>query len=163
MGSRQQVIHERVAITVSALASLDAVATVSKLDESMGNGLTRLTCKGGMTWAGKTVDVGPTIVGLSLGGNAAETEEALEADPQSYDENPEAEQANRKVWPVWMIPGSAEIAPRNTVEYKEIYLPFKEKPEGQNYQWWVYNAGQATLADLVVIIFATWVGTWMRD
>ncbi len=94
--------------------------------------------------------------------------QALLADPQGIDDQPEVEKTTRKVW----VLGTLSNAPSSNGsgreamggEYKKAYFSFRDIPEGSTLKWFVMNlTGAALTGAKIATITATAVQEWLRD
>ncbi len=161
----QQVLHDKVGlITLGALAALD-VATIdaTRIDGGHLQGMRIKRFKFGMEISGKTDGEGPILVGAAVGLTAAEIEEALEADPQGSNDTDARDKANRKVFPLMMIP-RINIIPSGPVPLIDVPWPFKTIPEGVGLVIWAYNMSSGALTTGTTIqTWMTFVTEWLRD
>ncbi len=161
---RTQVMHEVVEIGVSGLVAGDVVGATSQIDTARENGVRIDKVRGALTWKDKTTTIGPIAIGVTVGSfTTSEVEEALEADPQSHDDGPITERANRPVWTLWVIPASTEVNKQHEVKMTDLYWPFKEVDEGEQIIFWAHNLDTSTLTAATFQINLNWVYTWMRD
>ncbi len=157
-----QVLHERQAITLSTLAALDAISTVSLIDTAKENGFRILRTEWFIRLKGVANGEGPILVGMAANLSAAEVEVTIESDPQAADTPVDGHNANRPVWPLGILEndgvGSAPSARQGVLK------PQWSIPEGSFLNWWAYNLdGTALTTGGEVIIYAKHFGVWLRD
>ena len=148
---RTQIIHLAPNLTVGALSSNGANNANTKIDSSRQQGIKILKIKGSWDADGKTAGEGPVIFGFDIGLAATEVAEAFIADPQVHEDAGSSEEANRKVFPVGMIPRDA-TGLHNSVTgqlsnswWRNMRVPTWEIPEGRGLNIFAYNASAAGL------------------
>ncbi len=160
-----QVIHDLALLPLSTLGALVAIVGATKIDGARANGFHIDKIKVAMVVEGKTVDEGPILYGLAQDLTSLEVEAALEADPQIKGAIPETENANRKVFPLGVIPfnmvdGQAD----RLVPMMEIHdWPSRDYNEGQKLVTWAYNIGSALTTACILNFFFVYVGRWLND
>ncbi len=160
---RSQVIHDTVTVSLSTLAAGGVVLGAIKIDASQQNGFRVKKVRAAVSYEQKDTVKGPIVVGFAASSlTLTEVKECLDADPQGPDDIPAADQANRKVWPVWMMPAATELDNRNIREMVEIYWPYKEVAENVPFQAWAQNIDGSAVSALIVIQMAFY-GIWLRD
>ncbi len=117
-----------------------------------------------MMFDGKIDGEGLFIVGFSHGLTAAEIEEALVADPQGENDIPAMEEANRPVYPQWIIgkDGVESFRDRHR-QLERIRYPWKIIPEGVNLQIWIWAPSDNLTTGMFVRTQHVWVTEWLRD
>ncbi len=154
-------------VTIGALATLDVVTGVSKLDTARLNGfrVSKMKCFPKLT--GKTTAEGPLIFGIAANMSAGQIEVALEADPQSSVEDNQIGDG-QAIWPLGMIPKDAtgdgvDGATIFNPEGYEVKLNWSVI-EGKALLYWVYNPSGGTMTTGGVIhVFSQFFGVWLRD
>lgn len=141
---------------VAALAAGDVIAATTKIDASRLQGYRISKMEYGLHFEGGD-DADAVWFGLATGLTAAEVEECLEADPQSPQDVPAAEQVKRFVFPLKLIGAGSE--PVNAT--KTLNWSIKE---GQDLTIWAYNPTSAAIsAGCVVQFVAKIYGKWLND
>ncbi len=100
--------------------------------------------------------------GVAVGSlTLAEIEEWIEADPQSASKI-DNERNNRPVFPLGTIGGWDSV---NKQQSMALPMPAWSIPEGQSMNWWVYNFDNDAMSagSQEVLIFANYMGVWLRD
>ncbi len=166
--SRMVVQHINQSFQLGTLAPLDVIASVTEIDASREQGIRVKKIVGNWFIEDLTAGQGPILVGMEIGvPSAALVEEALEADPQDIDDTVAMEQANRAVMPQKLLTHSMDTeGSPGVLNYQEdIYLPFRNIPEGTGLGLWAYNTSAAALSttDPLVSFIGTVVGEWLRD
>lgn len=162
MGNLSFVFDESVIISLSALAARDLIEGSSKIDAGREHGY-RIVKTEGWAFVKAAVLNEPVVFGLTPSKTASETEEAIEADPQSIFAVPEQEQAMRPVFPLGALMGvAAEGA--NLIGHFVNNIPWSY-PEGDALFWWAYNPDDDDFSagTQQLIIFAKHTGVWLRD
>ncbi len=163
------VLNDSLSLNLLALATLDATGAVfTKFDTSREQGFKFSKMKTAILLSGKTAGEGPISYGFAIN-DAAETEEAIEADPQRSRDPGESEKANRRVYPVGIIPISATgmqvlLDPDSIMNLKTLRdWPQWSIIEGEALEFWAYNHGSTltTGANLFIKVLA--IGKWLRD
>ncbi len=168
-GRTQLVLDELVALAPGNLASKGVVAGSSLIDNNREQGSKLRRCKAYMEFRSKTANEGPLIVGLTgLNYTTAEIAEALTADPQKHEDPTESDHANRKVFPVWVIPhiatGMSPTPNHPDTLLTDIQVPSWVVDEGELVRWFVFNADtSAVTTGILIIIVAQWVAEWLHD
>ncbi len=167
---RTQVIHDLdITLTLGTLAQNTALKVNAKVDNTREQGAEMEKVRAKMEWRGKTTNEGPIIVGISVDLSATEIAEALVADPQKFEDTGSANEANRKVFPIWKIPfistGSAvgSGADYAVTELRDVRMPSWHVMEGSFLGWWAFNVGAALTTGSLIHIAAGYVTKWMRD
>lgn len=165
---RQQVIHVFATLTLGTLASLTAFLANSPILSTNAQGFRLKQLKLSFSWRGKTAGNGPISVGLSQGLTVAQIAEAIVAAPTSSFAEAAVEQANRKVYPVGVIPVAATASgtleggpdPINHIQGN----PWRDFPEGDSLDFYAFNhQGGALDAGTVISVVGVMVGEWSRD
>ncbi len=146
---RTQVLHDVFEIDLTALAAGDAKILNGKVDASLLQGV-RIRQMKAAALIEQTAARGPIEVGFCTGLSDAEVEECIEADPQGIADVPAVEQANRKVFPVWLFPSSDSLQSQNVQKFREVSFPWKEINEGQSLSAYAYN--HDTVATILGVI-----------
>lgn len=171
---RQQVSHHVYNHSLGTLGDKLAQTANGGVDATRFQGVKIKQMKACCTLTNFPNAEGPIVVGFAIGSNAVEIGEAMIADPQAMDDVPAVEQANRKVFPIWVFgPAQDENQFQGPVGgrggpnmLEEINLPWKEIPEEINLNSFVWNSGEgggALSGDASVIIMTTMVTEWLRD
>ncbi len=156
-------IHDEVIITVGALVADNAIVAAGKIDNAQAMGFRIDTMKYIMSYTGKTDGEGPLRFGFNVGLTADEVEEALAADPQHMEDIPAVERANRKVYPLEMIPlDDTESSRIGDYSYKEVKMPWKEIPENIGINWFVWSTSTLTTG-MFVHVHIVYTGRWLED
>ncbi len=163
MNKKNFVQHDIYRSNVGALTTLSSAAVTAKLDAAREQGVKILRMKAALGFNSKTIDEGPLLVGFALGLSATEISEALAADPQSMLVQPEMEHAQRRVYPMWLIPSGmtdSEIVQK----LEDVPIPWKEIPEGVGYNLFVHNldTGTLTTGTQIEVVVAS-VMEWLDD
>ncbi len=158
----QQVQYLTNEVTIGALATLAVAGSSTNIDSARLAGMRIKKMKYAVTYKDKTAGEGPLLVGLaSVDLSNVEIQEALAADPQSPRDQPAAEQANRQVFPLVMLPASNDVASQAQVPLRSLRYPWKRILEGNGLKFWVQNLDGSTLTTGgLVTIFTAVVGTW---
>ncbi len=166
--SRQFVQYMSDAIALTTLANNTAIIGNLNIDATREQGVRMKKFMYDVTSKGDVTQQYPIIYGLCIELTAVEVAQALLADPQGIDDQPEIEKTTRKVWVLGTLgnspssngSGSEAIGRR----YSEAYFPFKEIPEGSTLKWFVMNlTGAALTGAKIATITATAVQEWLRD
>ncbi len=161
MGNQQvqYLINE---ITVGALTTLAVAGSSTMIDSSRLAGMRIKKMKYAVQYKDKTASEGPLLLGMaSVDLSNAEIAEALVADPQSPRDQPAAEQANRQVFPLAMLPASVEVAGNEIQALRSLRYPWKRILEGNGLKYFVQNLDGSTLTSgTLVTVFTAVVGTW---
>ncbi len=163
--ARQQVLHEDVEIGVGTLAANTAIKVASRAIVGTNEQGFRISkMKYGVVYNGKTDGEGPVLFGASIGLTAAEITEALLAAPNHYMDEPDTERANRRVFPLewWPIDGTESSRVAAKFSLTKVSWPWKEIPEGINFDWWVISDSALT-SGMIVDVRGVFTGEWMRD
>ena len=165
MSSRQQVIHNVLELDLAILPTLNVKAAATKIDAAREQGARIKQMKAAISWKDKPTTLGPLLVGFSVGLTELQIAEALLADPISDKSNVEAaEQANRRVFPVWLIPAGIAVASEELTKLEEIHFPWKEIDEGVDLDFWVQNLdGSSLTGNTLVVAQIAFVTEWLRD
>ncbi len=162
--SRQQVQHIVAELAISTLANLTALTVALPMDAARENGVRMKKLMLAINYRGKTASEGPLRVGLCDSTlNVTEIKEALEADPQFFEDIPASEEANRRVFTVWTIPAGL-VADEHTQRIREVHYPWKDVQEGQGIKVFVFNDSGATMTTgMVLTVTGVAVQEWLRD
>ncbi len=164
---RQQVQHGHSELVVSTLGTLAAITVSLSIDAARGNGVILKQLKAGITYSGKISAEGPIVIGLSTDLSAAEVAEAMVADPQSQRDIPATEQANRRVYPLFVI-GVGQTSSGDSGDqmtpYRKIRFPWKDFSEGKGLQLFAWNADSSNLTGSMLVEI-NWVAVqeWLDD
>ncbi len=158
----QQVQHIVAEIALGALATLAVQGGALPIDSARLAGMRIKKMKYAVVYKDKTASEGPLLLGMaSVDLTNAEIAEALVADPQSPRDQPAAEQGNRQVFPMALLPASAEVASQETQPLRSIRYPWKRILEGNGLKLFVQNLDGSTLTTgCLVTVFISVVGTW---
>ncbi len=160
--SRMQLLHEEVLLTVGALSAGAAKTQQTKIDSAREQGFSIKKAKYNMVYSGKTDGEGPVLFGYSIGLTAVEIAEALDADPQSSQDAPAVDEANRRVYPLEWIPiDSTESSRAIDMRLKRYSIPWTID-EGITLSWFV-RANGALTTGMLVKIASVYYGEWQRD
>ncbi len=162
--SRQQVVHLNGLVGIGTLADVTAIVLNTKIDASREQGVKIRQLKASMSYNGKTASEGPLIVGVAVELTAVEIAEAMNADPQRWDDTDAKDKGNRKVFPIWTIPAGVLTGDDRNQKLEEINIPWKIIPEGSTLKWFVFNASGSTLTTgTIVHVHAAAVTEWLND
>ncbi len=165
---RTQIIHEtNISQLLSTLAGVSTITAASRIDGSRQQGCKILKCKAAMFFDGKTTDEGPLIVGIAAvsSGNISE---AFVADPRRFEDPGLADDANRKVFPIWSIARRSVQSNSDTDDnmkmLEDIRMPTWTLTEEEALVWFIFNrSGSALTNGTTVRINAVFVTRWERD
>ncbi len=168
---RTQLVHdERLTITLGALATKAAILVNTPIDALREQGCRLKKVKAWMEYNGHTNTEGPIIVGLAAGLSNAEIAEALSADPQHWKDISASEEANRRVYPVWVISSNGQLSGSSTAvqfepgRLRNIGVPSWLIIEGEALSWFAFNSFTSDLSTgTIVDIVTTYVTTWESD
>ncbi len=169
VGRTQLNYDDEVIITLSTLGLRTAITRDSDIDSTRLQGATLRKVKASMFFDGKTTGEGPITVGLAADLSAVEIKEALGGDPQRFKDPGKAEEANRRVFPIWVIPRNATASSPtpnpDSVYLRNIGVPSWKLIEGTTLRWFAFNANSsAALTDgTLVRISAVVVSRWEMD
>ncbi len=156
-------------IAPGGLASLGAFNAATNIDGNRTQGVTMIKVKAAMIWDGKTEGEGPLTVGIAAGVSSAEIAKMFVADPQFHEDPNSAEAANRKVFPVWLIPEIGTQSQKaggveGPIHIKSIGIPSWKLREDESLQWFVFNHSSGALTTGTNIeIFNLMLYKWERD
>ncbi len=168
-GRTQLVSDNLVEFAVGALATKAAEAANSKIDASREQGVKIKKLMAHMSFGGKTATEGPLVVGCAFENYTdAELAEFFLADPQKHEDPALADQANRRIVPLWVISraatGSEATPSASDMVLKDMRIPSFEVEEGTPVKWWLFNADTSVLTTgMTLIISAQWVTEWLKD
>jgi len=161
---REQIIHENINVGISGLTAGSIQSAGSRIDALQENGFMIRRVRGAMTWFDKTTTLGPMIVGAFTGSlTSTEIKEAVDADPQGAKDTPATERANRKLWPIWLVPAGIALNSEEQSKYEDIYWPYREKEEGESMGVYVQNIDGTTITAATVTVAMVFFGEWTRD
>ncbi len=166
---RTQVQHGHEGVSVGALADNGVVSASIAIDASRTQGVRLRQFKAAFDWFGKTTDQGPLLVGLSTDLSTTEISECLQADPQHINDVPSTEEANRKVFPLFIVGAESTAGnyPGHSDEASSLIdmnFPWREITEGQGIQFWVQNLSGGTLTTgMTLFMIWTAVQDWLKD
>jgi len=160
--SNQQVQHIIAEITVGALTTLSVAGAALAIDAARKQGVRIKKMKYAVTYKDKTAGEGPLLFGLaSVDLTNAEIAEALIADPQSARDSPSNEEANRQVFPLQLLPASAEVATQEHQPMRSVRYPWKRILIGNGLKAFVANLDGSTLTTgTLVSVFISVVQDW---
>ncbi len=160
----QQVQHINRSVTVGALATITVAGSATNIDAARLQGVRIKKIRGNVSWFGKTTLEGPVMYGLaSIDLSNSEIAEALNADPQSENDQPASDRGNRKVVPMGIIPRATEVDGRNMRSFMNITWPWKVIPVGSGLKIWVFNLDTSTLTTGMEVKFnLAIVQEWIR-
>ncbi len=167
---RTQVQHS--SVKEAALGALAANTAIEVLPVLTSNrqGAKISKCKFHAEMKGKTANQGPILVGLSAGVSIAEVAEALLASPVQFEDPGASEQANRKMYPVFVIGdaatgmGNPASQILNHLMYKHTGVPSWLINEDETFRWWAFNTDSAPLTSGTLIsVECVTVYQWERD
>ncbi len=162
---RTQVLHIDVDVLASTLAINTALRGNSKIDASRENGARITKLKLGVMYNGKASGDGPISYGISVGLTDTEIAEAILADPSgAMTAAGASDQANRKVFPLGVIPDGTRVESAEDIQIRTIHgFPFKEIDEGVTMAFYIFNHGSQLTTGLVVTFIGIAVTEWLRD
>ncbi len=155
---------DNISVNTSALAAVTGIAAASKIDAARLQGFRTLMQRGIMQLHNSDGSGGPLAVYMTADGlNLAETEEAIENDPQSSQDEPANEQAHRRIYLLGYLQrdasgGGAEWFVFNTRHKFSVI-------EGIQMNYVIYNTNTAAAMDAAnsVSLFVEHLGVWLRD
>ncbi len=168
-GRTQLVSDNLVTFAVGALATKAAEAANSKIDSNREQGVKIKKLMAHMSFGGKTATEGPIVIGAAFENYTdAELAEFFLADPQKHEDPALADNANRKIVPMWVISRAATgspVTPSNSdTLLQDMHVPSFEVEEGVPIKWFAFNADTNVLTTgMTLIISAQWVTEWLKD
>ncbi len=160
---RGQVLIENSVHALGALGALDVVSFNSKIDSARERGFRVTKMQICSSFSAKTAAEGGIMFGLAVELSAAEIEECIEADPQSPNDVPDAEEAMRPVFPLGQAGQAQTSNVLNNGNFYEINLNWSI-PEGAGLDWWYYNMSSGALTTGTTFRHWTKVfGVWLND
>ncbi len=157
-------IVDNIEIDIAALAALTGVIGTGKIDASRAQGFRTLMQRGRIELDGTGVGSGaggPVFVGFSDQDSLSKIEQAIEADPQSIQDDPAMEQAGRKIFQLgFLSQQDSALAGQNfSKKHRQSFI------EATSLVYFAYNTdlNAAISAATQVKIFVEHIGVWLRD
>ncbi len=165
---RTQVLHDEVSLAVGTLGSLAAIKADTNVDAATQQGAKIEKVRAFMEFEGKTSGQGPIGVGFCRGLDATEIAEAMIADPQHMGDAGKSEQANRAVYPIWVIyKDSSGGLPSSTnlfnIWMRGIPIPSWHVIESNAFSLFAFNRGSALTTGLIIGVQLSMVIRWLDD
>ncbi len=160
----QAVVHNTFDFSVGGLTAPAVSVATLRIDASRLQGCRIKKWKAQMSFDGKTDGEGIFIVGFSHGLTNTEILEALQADPQGENDIPAMEEANRPIYPMWVIAkDGVETFRDNHRAFEEVKYPWKTIPEGVDLQLWCFASSDDLTTGMFIRTAHVWVTEWLRD
>lgn len=159
------VVYDDVSQALSTLATGAVIGTTLKCDGARNRGVMIEKFIGSVVASGGTAGEGPLRYGLAKSDlTNAEIAEALTADPQDEGDTPAAEQSNRSVLAIGVLPVFGAVDEFDAHKYTDLHWPWKRMPEHEGIKFWVQNLDAGTLTTGVLVEFqSVMVSRWLDD
>lgn len=155
-------------LALGALAGESTAVTALNIDSSRDQGASIKKVKAHFSFEGKTANQGPIIIGFSAGLTGAEITESIRADPTSFTNATEFEEARRRLYPWAVINFAATtLAGENS---RDSYLdtlrdfPRWDIIEGSSLSFFAHNCGTGALTTGTDVYYETRITQeWIKD
>ncbi len=147
--------------SLGTLALETAILAPTKIDAARLQGCIPRDIISHSSFAGKTTNEGPLVIGLSNGLSIAEIAEYFTADPQRFDDPGATEQSQRPILVTGFV-GRHETVSLETV-MRFMKWPGWHVKESTTIDFFVYNMGAALTTGTLVNHVINIRGDWLND